>query len=180
MVKTENKALKPSKMAIIFYRFMRYIQVGAFLHLMAIFGLWLFINGLQILFLYKNQTIDFYFYKWLLLTWIGFVLPFFSELDAFGRYQNYKLIKDKLHINGFDYRLVRPFMYSNCQRISILTAAADLNCADKVKAYFYTQGYRWYHVFPQVWIRNPLVLFHKKFWEKILFTRYYQLKNFYW
>lgn len=180
MVKSKNIALQPPKMLIAYHRIIRYMHIGAFLHFMAVFGIWLFVKGVQELLNYQDQVLDVYFYAWSLLTWFGFWLPFFSELDAYSRYQNYKLIKDKLYVNGYDQRLIRPFMYSKCQRISISIAAKDLGFSNEVKGFFYRQGYRWYHILPDTWINNPLVLFYKKFWHKILFTRYYQLQNFYW
>ena len=180
MVKSKNIALQPPKMLIAYHRFIRYMYIGAFLHIAAFAGVWLFITGVQELMAYQNLTLDFGLYIWILLTWSGFWLPFFSELDAYSRYQNYKLIKDKLYVNGLDHRLIKPFMYSKCQRISVMVAAKDLKCAEDVKHYFYHQGYRWYHILPDTWIQNPFLIFHKKFWDKILFTRYYQLQNFYW
>ena len=180
MAKSSVKTSKPSVFTIIKNRFVRFGKVGFSLHLIACFGLWLFLVSIQELLVYRIEAIDMEFYGWLFLTWIGFVLPFFSEMDAYGRYQNYKLIKDKLFELGFDGRLVRPFMYSNCQRFAILIAAIDLNYADKVKSYFLKNGYSWYHILPETWLKDPLLLFKKNFWEKILFTKYYKLQNFYW
>ena len=180
MVKSKDIALRPSKLLIAYQRSLRYFYIGAFLHFMALIGVFLFTIGIDELLAYQNKGLDFNFYIWLILTWWGFWLPFFSELDAYSRYQNYKLVKDKLHVNGFDHRLVKPFMYSKCQRIAVLVAAKDLQLADQVNSYFHSQGYRWYHILPDTWTKNPFVLFYKKFWDKILFTQYYQLQNFYW
>ena len=179
MVKSNLNSLTPSLFLIYWSRFIRYFKVGFYLHLMAVLGFWLFWIGIQGL-LNQNFEWNLLFFKSIIFIWFGFVLFLFSELDAFGRYQNYKLIKDKLHELGFDGRLVKPFMYSNCQRIAILVAAVDLNCASEVKRYLYQKGYRWYHILPETWTRNPIILFRKSFWEKILFTKPYQLQNFYW
>lgn len=179
MVKSSISEFKPALISIYWNRFIRYVKVGFYLHLMAVLGFWLF--GAGVLGVVDSSSGSaFLFYKSFFFTWVGFVLLIFSELDAFGRYQNYKLIKDKLHVLGFDGRLVKPFMYSNCQRIAILVAASDLNFAFEVKKYLYTKGYRWYHILPETWTRNPIILFKKSFWEKILFTKRYQLQNFYW
>ena len=180
MVKSKNIALKPAKLVVAYQRFSRYLYIGAFLHFVAVFGIYLFLEGTQELLVYQSKPSDIYLYMWIVLAWFGFWLPFFAELDAYSRYQNYKLIKDKLFVNGFDNRLIRPLMYSKCQRIAILVAAKDLKINNEVNAYFYKAGYRWYHFLPDLFIKNPLILFHKKFWDKILFTRYYKLQNFYW
>jgi len=180
MVKSKTITLQPPKLLIMYHHFMRYMRVGAFLHFIAIFGIWLFFKGIQELAAYQEHALDITFFGWAILTWFGFWLPFFCELDAYSRYQNYKLVKDKIYSNGFDHRLIRPFMYSKCQRIAVLTAAKDLKLSDKVNDYFFQQGYRWYHIMPDTWVRNPFVLCHKKFWDKILFTRHYQLQNFHW
>ncbi|OIQ36571.1 MAG: hypothetical protein BM563_10570 [Bacteroidetes bacterium MedPE-SWsnd-G1] len=180
MSKTKIAELKPSKLTIGINRFIRFVFVSSALQIIVGLSVWLFVVGVRELLQYQGLAWDLYFYKWAFLTWIGMAIPLFAEMDAFGRYQNYKMVKDKLHLMGFDPRLVRPFMYSNCQRIAILVAANDLGCEDEVKKYFYQQGYRWYHIFPDTWIKKPLILFTKLFWEKILFTKYYQLKYFYW
>lgn len=178
MVKSGDTTFKPSMFTIKLNQFIRFIKVGISLHVIMIFGIWLFFVSLQKLLVYQSR--EFQFYIWLLLAWIGFILPFFSEFDAFGRYQNYKLVKDKLYTLGYDDRIVRPFMYSNCQRFAILIAAIDLKCSDQVKKFFLKNGYNWYHILPDTWIRDPFLLFTKCFWEKILFTKYYKLQNFYW
>ena len=180
MVKSDNAILQPSVFTIKKNQFIRYVRVGIFLHLIAALGIWLFIESAQELLVYRISEIDYGFYIMLWLASLGLVLPFFSEMDAYGRYQNYKIIKDKLYELGFDLRLVRPFMYSNCQRFAILIAAIDLKCSDEVKRYFLENGYSWYNVMPDRWLKDPLGLFKKDFWEKILFTKYYKLQNFYW
>ena len=180
MIKSEINISTPSFFAIKGNQFIRFIKVGFSLHVIACLGVWLFISSVQELIVYRDVIIDLRFYVWLFFAWIGFVLPFFSEMDAYGRYQNYKLIKDKLYVLGFDGRLVRPFMYSNCQRFAILIAAIDLNYATEVKDYFLKNGYNWYHILPDTWLKKPLILFEKDFWKRILFTKYYKLQNFYW
>ena len=179
MVKSDITNIQPPLFIIMWNQFVRYLKVGIYLHMMAIFGIWLLWKGVQGIVNYNVEN-NIVFYIWLFFIWVGFILFLFSTLDAFGRYQNYKLIKDKLYILGFDGRLVKPFMYSNCQRIAILVAAIDLNCAIEVKNYLYTKGYRWYHILPETWTRSPFILFTQSFWEKILFTKKYKLQNFYW
>jgi hypothetical protein len=107
-------------------------------------------------------------------------MPIFAELDALGRYQNYKQIKDVLFKMKYDDRLLKPFIHSKCQRDAVLVAAKDLKVENKVKKFFFEKGYRFYHILPDAFMANPLVLFKKQFWIKILFTKHYELENFYW
>lgn len=71
-------------------------------------------------------------------------------------------------------------MNSKCQRDSVLMASKDLDYLERTRKLFYNNGYRWYHVLPNRFIKNPFVIFRKEFWFKILFTNKYQLKYFYW
>lgn len=119
-------------------------------------------------------------YVWSIIALCFFTVPIFAEFDAYGRYQNYKQIKDAIFEMGYDSRLIRPFMYSKCQRDAVLVAAQDLNHHKEVKAFFYAQGYRKYHILPDAFNRNPLVLFSLLFWKRILITAPYTSRNFYW
>ncbi len=181
MVKSETVQIQPSVYSIKMNKFIRFIKVGYFLHVMAFIGIFLFFFGfLKILEWNESPNGYFNLIAYSLILYQGLSLPFFAELDALGRYQNYKQVKDKLFELGFDERLIKPFMYSKCQRDAVVIAAGDLSCKINVQEYFYRNGYRWYHVFPDVFLKNPLVLFQKTFWTKILFIKHYQLKNFYW
>ncbi|VAV86023.1 hypothetical protein MNBD_BACTEROID02-1146 [hydrothermal vent metagenome] len=180
MLKSEIIKIQPSAFIIKANIFIRFIKVGGILHLMTMMGIFLFWIGLQnSIFFFENNQIK-YALLWLFVCCYGFTLPFFAEFDAYGRYQNYKQIKDTLYKYGFDTRLVAPFMNSKCQRDAVIVAATDLNLKEEVKELFYTNGYRWYHVLPNAFLKNPFILFKKVFWERILFTKFYHLQNFYW
>jgi len=180
MLKSEIIKIQPSAFIIKTNKLIRFIKVGGILHAMAFTGLFMFLIGIQnsIYYLDLNESTRGYF--WLFICCYGFTLPFFSEFDAYGRYQNYKQIKDTLYKYGYDPRLIKPFMNSRCQRDAVIFAASDLELKNEVKDLFYKNGYRWYHVLPEVFLKNPLVLFEKVFWERILFTKFYPLQNFYW
>lgn len=180
MIKGPSTLEVPSTSRIVYQRFLRFLRIGSFLHLMGMVGIALGISFSQ--------------YGWSLLAegsvfwaWVSFVtafcfftVPIFSEFDALGRYQNYKQIKDAFHQSGYDKRLIKPFMYSKCQRDAVIVAGEDLGYGDRVKADFYDFGYRWYHILPDAFIKYPLVLFSGLFWKNILFTKHYELQNFYW
>ena len=180
MIKSGAVRYHPSIVVIRLNQAKRYLKVGAFLHLMALAGFMIFVIGLQNSIFYFDHQMDNYAYKWLFISMYGFTIPFFSEYDALGRYQNYKQIKDTLFNRGYDPRLIKPFMFSKCQRDAVIVAATDLNYKQEVKDFYYNMGYRWYHILPDAFVKNPLVLFKRLFWTRILFTKNYQLKNFYW
>ncbi len=180
MVKSEIKTYHPSFMIIKWNQLTRFLKIGSFLHFMALVGIFLFVFGIKKLLITPIDFSSLSFYFWSYIALFGLTIPFFSELDAHGRFQNYKQVKDKLYSLGYDNRLIKPFMHSKCQRIAILVAAKDLGYENQVKKYFYESGYRWYHILPDNSLKNPLILFKKSFWEKILFVKYYKLQNFYW
>ena len=180
MLKVSLQINQPSIISIKFNRVVRFLKVGVFLHFMAIFGVLLTLVVFQIaLYFYQtNYSIAAGFF--MVFTIQCATMPIFAELDALGRYQNYKQIKDVLHKMGFDERLLKPFLHSKCQRDAIRVAAKDLKMTTEVKESFYRKGYRFYHILPDAFVKNPLVLFKKQFWNKILFTKHYELQNFYW
>ena len=104
------------------------------------------------------------------------VAPFFPELDAYSRYQNYKLIKDHLFVNGFQPRILRPFIKSRCQRDAVLVAAEELGMTKECKVYFMMQGYRWYHLLPDFVFKEPRTLICRSFWLNTFFAKTYRSK----
>ena len=181
VIKSEISDIKPSVYSIKMNKLIQFLKVGYFLHIMTLIGFFLIYLGfLKLVEWLENPESYYYLVLYILIFIEGLTLPFFSEMDALGRYQNYKQIKDKLYSLGYDERLLNPLMHSKCQRDAVIMAAEDLNCKIEVKRYFYKSGYRWYHIFPDSFMNNPLVLFKKVFWTRILFTKHYKLQNFYW
>jgi hypothetical protein len=158
----------------------RFIKVGSFLHFMTILSAILCFIAIGICVEQFAAGGIFSGIAWMLLGLGLSTVPFFAEFDAMGRYQNYKQVKDAIQNRGFDHRLLKPFMHSKCQRDAVLVAAEDLGCKKEVSDFYYSQGYRWYHILPDAFLKNPFVLFHGLFWKRILFTRRYELENFYW
>jgi len=160
---------------------MRYVQTGYLLHLMAVSSAFLFyLFGKEFLILLKNNE------SWWRILLFGyasayfFTLIFFSQLDARSRFQNYKMVKDKFFEYGFDARLLRPFVYSRCQRDAIGVAAKELEFSREWKHLIREFGFRWYHLLPNIIIRCPRVLFTKEYWSKTLFVKTYRSKYFLW
>jgi hypothetical protein len=119
------------------------------------------------------------------LCYLFFSLYFFSliittQLDAYSRYQNYKMAKDLLHQYGFKKALIRVFSKSKCQREAITEAGKSLGLKKEVNDYFYSMGFRWYHILPIVIAMNPRTLFTKEYWLSTFFVSNYKSKYFYW
>ena len=180
MLKIPSAIEKPSRMRVAYERILRYLKVGAFLHVMSILSVMILIVSARIAVEYYLEELFITSFLWGALALWALTIPFFSQFDAYGRYQNYKQIKDALFEMGYDERLIRPFMHSKCQRDAVLIAGDDLGTGSEVRTYFRNRGYRWYHVLPDAFVKNPLVLFHSLFWKRILFTKRHELKNFYW
>jgi len=180
MIKSPSTLVRPSLQRIRLERFLRFVKVGAFLHIMALIAVFVCITTLRLSLYYFEDGRIFGAWLFLFLAVWSFTIPFFAEFDAMGRYQNYKQVKDTLFKLGFDKRLLRPFMHSKCQRDAVVIAANDLGYGLKVKKFFNKSGYRWYHILPDACMANPLVLLSGVFWKRILFPKRYELHNFYW
>ena len=103
-------------------------------------------------------------------------LPVFSQLDARSRYQNYKQIKDQIYFYGYDERIFRPTLKSRCQRDAAWLSAMELGYGVQCKKYFYSCGYRWYHIFPDFLFSKPQFLLSLYFWKTTFFSPRYVSK----
>ena len=180
MLKFPSAIEKPTYIKVAYERVLRYLKVGAFLHLMSILSLIILFTSAHIAIEFFQEDLFIKSFFWGALALWAMTIPFFSQFDAYGRYQNYKQIKDALFEMNFDTRLIKPFMYSKCQRDAVLIAGDDLGFGREIRDFYRDQGYRWYHILPDAFVKNPLVLFHGLFWKRILFTKRYELKNFFW
>src|SRR5262245_43368731 len=104
-----------------------YFRVGYLLHLVTVCEI------LLIIYLFDAAN----FTSWLrscfgYLNSVGAIilisLPFFAQLDARSRYQNYKMLCDQFYLYGFQRRVVKPFAHSRCQRDAVRVAASQLGC----------------------------------------------------
>jgi hypothetical protein len=159
-----------------FKRTVIYLRVGVILHLFCLLTLTLFSWCFTNLFV----TSGWQFIKNLLLSIFFFSHLFTTQLDAYSRYQNYKMVKDLFHIYGFRSLLAKPYSRSKCQRDSVLEAATQLGLRNTAKLYFRNSGYRWYHIIPSVLIEDPFLLFSKGYWQTTLFVPKYTSKYFLW
>lgn len=180
MLKIPSAIEKPTTKRVVYERILRYLKVGSFLHFMSVLSVVILFLSARIAFEFFQENLFMHSFLWGALALWALTIPFFSQFDAYGRYQNYKQIKDALFEMGYDARLIKPFMRSKCQRDATVVAGNDLGHETEIRDYFYSQGYRLYHILPDAFVKNPLVLFYSLFWKRILFTKRYELKNFYW
>ena len=103
-------------------------------------------------------------------------LPLFAQLDARSRFQNYKQIKDQIYIYGFDKRIFKPVLKSRCQRDAAWLSAKELGHGEKCRIYFFSEGYRWFHLFPDFLFSKPQFLFTHYFWKTTFFSSKYVSK----
>jgi hypothetical protein len=152
-----------------------YLKVGYLLHLVTVAEIVLLYIA------YRSFYIQYWLQHdaWLLKHCIAFVficMPFFPQLDARSRYQDYKQLRDLFYTYGFKPRVVKPFIKSRCQRDAVLAAAADFNVTAACKKHFYKLGYRWYHYFPDFVFTDPQLLYSKQFWQTTFFAKTYHPK----
>lgn len=103
-----------------------------------------------------------------------------TQLDAYSRYQNYKMAKDLIHQYGFKKSLIKIFSKSRCQRDAFAEAAKSLGFKKEIDNYFYSVGFRWYHILPAIILKKPTTLLTKEYWLSTLFVPNYKSKYFYW
>jgi len=157
-----------------------YFLVGRMLHLMLVFGLFLFLFSGQLALEYVAEEQYLLTCLFGYFSLYGFTLLFFSQLDARSRFQNYKQAKDKIYEHGFQNRIIKPFAYSRCQREAILMAAKCLNKEKECRMLFKEMGFKWYHILPRILLQHPSFFFSKKYWEITLFAANYQSRYFLW
>ena len=91
---------------------------------------------------------------WWGVCWL--VVAGFAMADGVSRHREYRRIKAMFVRYGFSERILRPVARSRCQRDAALHAARETGHLDKARAYFRELGYRWYHILPDLVVRNPL------------------------
>ena len=154
----------------------RYWKVGRLLHLVAALAFTMAVYSFI-----SVKNINFYldtssWFIWLAVFIIFFNMFILAELDGYSRFQNYKQVKDQMFLNGYQKRQLNPLLKSSCQREAAILAASELGIGNKVRNYFFLEGYRWYHIIPDFIFRNPLFLFSIFFWRTTFFTPYYSPK----
>jgi hypothetical protein len=145
----------------------------------------LFAAGLGQILCYRILVSDYFTYQEGLF-WAGLTLllssglTLFALLDARSRFQDYKRAKDLFFENGFRPRIAKLFIHSRCQRDAARVAAKDLGLLTQLDHFYQSQGYRWYHIFPDFVFKRPWLIFSQKYWQKTLFQTEYTSTYFLW
>ena len=176
MRKDEASALKPSGGYIFLQRTRAYLRVGVILHLFCLTSLSLFVLVL----IYMTAPTSWQLLWKSLLSSFLLSVSITTQMDAWSRYQNYKMMKDLFHIYGFRRLLVKPWSRSRCQRDAVVEAASQLGLRSSATDHFYSLGYRWYHIIPSVLIEDPMLLLSKGYWRTTFFVPAYQSRYFHW
>lgn len=98
---------------------------------------------------------------WWGLCWL--VVAVFALADGVSRHREYKRTKAMLEKYGFSERILRPLARSRCQRDAALHAARETGHLDLARFYFHGLGYRWYHILPDLVVRNPFAFVSPSF-----------------
>jgi hypothetical protein len=156
----------------------RYFQVGSLLHLIALIDMFIARFYLKYsVFLWSEG------FSWELALYIYLFLffgsiPIFAELDAWSRWQNYKLFRDLIYQYGYRERFAKSLIHSRCQREAAYIAALDVGCTDQVARFYYERGYRWYHLIPDFVFKSPRYLLTRNFWNTTFFAKKYKVKYY--
>lgn len=115
------------------------------------------------------------------------LLPYWSVgivvlalLDVRSRFQDYKRAKDMFFKNGFKSRIAKIYIHSKCQRDAVRVAAKDLGLLEQLDYFYRSQGYHWYHIFPDFIFKKPWIVFSRRYWRKTLFEPQYTSIHFLW
>lgn len=102
---------------------------------------------------------------------LSFGIGVFAEFDAKSRFSEYKRVKSLLDRYGWNEKVIKPLLYSRCQRDAGRLAASQLGYGDEVKEFYKDKGYSWYHIIPDYLIENPKYFFDKDFWKASFFQK---------
>jgi hypothetical protein len=104
------------------------------------------------------------------------LFPLFTQLDARSRFQEFKKVRDQLIRYGPRRRIFRSVSRSRCQRDAALAAAGRLGYTADCREFFCAAGYRWYHLLPDIVIRQPVFCLSAAFWRATFFAPTYRAR----
>ena len=150
-----------------------YFRVGRLLYAsLILFVLESYVYWVQVVKAHEEESIDWLIF-WIFSFLFSFVHIFLVMMDGWSRFQDYKRAKDLFFAHGFRPRIARSFMRSKCQRMAAIVAAEELGIADKINAFYYKEGVRWFHYIPYFMVRDPLFIFRKYFWSRTFLEKHY-------
>jgi len=112
---------------------------------------------------------------WSLLSLVGLVMVVFILLDMRARWRDYQHLLTwfkTAHSSSQDYRKLRRYRSSRCQRHVAITAArasSHLGLQQDVKDYYYGLGYRWWHVLPDNTFSLKSPYFRRAFYKTLIY-----------
>jgi hypothetical protein len=151
-----------------------YCRVGELLHLIALISLASFIYSFHYTFIFFKQDRLLLAFLYGYTAYLSFGIFLFAELDARSRFQNFKQLRDQLFKYGYNIRIIKPMLNSRCQRDAAKVACAYFGFEEEVKSYFYSKGYRWYHIIPDFVFSQPGFLLTGTFWTTTFLVRTYK------
>ena len=91
------------------------------------------------------------------------VVACFALADAVSRFREYRRIRAMFLKFGYSDRILEPLARSRCQRDAAVFAADETGHGCRARAYFASLGYRWYHILPDLVVRNPFAFLSPRF-----------------
>ncbi len=176
----KNRDVKPNWLIVYGMQSIRYFKVGFLLHLISLLSLIFFLRILSPMVSAFEQDLFINIYCYGISCLVGISLFFFSQMDAYSRFQDYKLAKDLIFENGFKIRVAKLFVGSRCQREALKVASIDLGVNQELKLFYTRLGYKWFHIIPQIYFSSPCIMFSWVFWKKTLLAKTYKSKYFLW
>ncbi|SDL31618.1 hypothetical protein SAMN05660337_2615 [Maridesulfovibrio ferrireducens] len=88
---------------------------------------------------------------------------FFSVADIISRHREYLRIRKMLADKGYSEKIFKAVAASRCQRDAAIWAAKQTGYGCMAKKVYHSLGYRWYHLMPDVLVKNPFRVFTPSF-----------------
>lgn len=112
----------------------------------------------------EENPLGFLIFSGVAVSWL--TGAFFSVADIVSRYREYQRIRHILAERGYSEKIFVAVASSRCQRDAAMWAARQTGHCRRVRELYRALGYRWYHLFPDVLMKNPLLIFTPGFLRK--------------
>ena len=96
-----------------------------------------------------------------------FTLPIiiFCLLDIKSRLNEFSHVRNFVKKGGDPKRLVKIYRHSRCQRDAFIFALYGTKFYSECKLELNKLGYKWYHITPDWFMKNPTYIFTTNFWR---------------
>lgn len=148
----------------VFQKFTRYLSVAPLPHLTTIkVSILALISGHKARLVLSQADITWTGMLWLLSTGLFLWGIILCQADALSRYREFQRMRRIFHRYGWRPRILHLVASSRCQRDAALRAARETGWGPQAQDFYQALGYRWYHIFPDVIVANPLTFFCPQF-----------------